>query len=157
MQRKADNHNPPPIRGSSCHKDFLFFLTTPRIRPATHVAGLFSVSKKSVTFLHASKTPHFLRKQVFTKNLATLVKKSVPDIFDGYSLITSGAFFSLRLGHAAALACPRHVIHYRAAASLPLELPCCSIIFHLQYSFSTAIFMCILPLVGIIYSASKPG
>jgi len=121
------------------------------------VAGLFSVSKKSVTFLHASKTPHFLRKQVFTKNLATLVKKSVPDIFDGYNLITSGAFFSLRLGHAAALTCPRHVIHYRAAASLPLELPCCSIIFHLQYSFSTAIFMCILPLVGIIYSASKPG
>jgi len=61
------------------------------------VAGLFSVSKKSVTFLHASKTPHFLRKQVFTKNLATLVKKSVPDIFDGYNLlITSGAFFSLR-------------------------------------------------------------
>ena len=117
----------------------------------------FSVLKKSVTFLHASKTPHFLRKQVFMKNLATLVKKSVPDIFDGYNLITSGAFFSLRLGHAAALTCPRHVIHYRAAASLPLKLPCCSIIFHLQYSFSTAIFMCILPLVGIIYSASKPG
>jgi hypothetical protein len=60
------------------------------------VAGLFSVSKKSVTFLHASKTPHFLRKQVFTKNLAALVKKSVPDIFDGYNLITSGAFFSPR-------------------------------------------------------------
>ena len=33
--------------------------------------------------------------------------------------ISSGAFFSLRLGHAAALTCPRHVIHYRAAASLP--------------------------------------
>ena len=128
MQRKADNHNPPPIRGSSCHKDFLFFLTTPRIRPATHVAGLFSVSKKSVTFLHASKTPQFLRKKVFTKNLATLVKKPVPDVFDGYNLITSGAFFSLRLGHAAALTCPRHVIHYRVAASLPLVLPCYSII-----------------------------
>ena len=52
--------------------------------------------------------------------------------------ISSGAFFSLRLGHAAALTCPRHVIHYRAAASLPLELPCCSIIFLLQHSFSTA-------------------
>ena len=26
---------------------------------------------------------------------------------------------SLRLGHGAALTCPRHVIHYRAAASLP--------------------------------------
>ena len=26
---------------------------------------------------------------------------------------------SLRIGHGAALTCPRHVIHYRAAASLP--------------------------------------
>ena len=51
--------------------------------------------------------------------------------------ITSGAFFSLRLGHVAALTCPRHVIHYRAAASLPLVLPCCSIIFRSQHSFLT--------------------
>ena len=29
------------------------------------------------------------------------------------------ATVSLRLGHGAALTCPRHVIHYRAAASLP--------------------------------------
>ena len=29
------------------------------------------------------------------------------------------ASVSLRLGHGAALTCPRHVIHYRAAASLP--------------------------------------
>ena len=50
--------------------------------------------------------------------------------------ITSGAFFSLRLGHAAALTCPRHVIHYRAAASLPLELPCYSIFFNYSIVFS---------------------
>ena len=30
---------------------------------------------------------------------------------------------SLRLGHGAALTCHRHVIHYRAAAALPLKLP----------------------------------
>ena len=35
---------------------------------------------------------------------------------------------SLRLGHVTALTCPRHVIHYRAAAALPLKLPRCSII-----------------------------
>ena len=37
-----------------------------------------------------------------------------------FSLITrfAGAV-SLRLGHAAALTCPRHVIHLRGAASLP--------------------------------------
>ena len=34
-----------------------------------------------------------------------------------------GALVSLRLGHAAALTCHRHVIHYRSAASLPLALP----------------------------------
>ena len=28
---------------------------------------------------------------------------------------------SLRLGHGAALTCHRHVIHYRAAASLPIR------------------------------------
>ena len=31
----------------------------------------------------------------------------------------NAASVSLRLGHGAALTCPRHVIHYRAAASLP--------------------------------------
>ena len=29
------------------------------------------------------------------------------------------ATVSLRLGHGAALTCPRHVIHYRAAVALP--------------------------------------
>jgi len=33
------------------------------------------------------------------------------------------SLFSLRLGHGAALTCHRHVIHYRAAAALPLKLP----------------------------------
>ena len=33
------------------------------------------------------------------------------------------ATVSLRLGHGAALTCHRHVIHYRAAAALPLKLP----------------------------------
>ena len=40
----------------------------------------------------------------------------------GLSLATPSALratVSLRLGHGAALTCPRHVIHYRAAASLP--------------------------------------
>ena len=34
--------------------------------------------------------------------------------------------FSLRLGHGAALTCHRHVIHSRADAALPLELPRCA-------------------------------
>ena len=38
------------------------------------------------------------------------------------SVIASGdATVSLRLGHAAALTCPRHVIHSRGVASLPQE------------------------------------
>ena len=43
--------------------------------------------------------------------------------------------FSLRLGHGAALTCPRHVIHYRAAAALPLKLPRCSLICALLHMF----------------------
>ena len=43
--------------------------------------------------------------------------------------------FSLRLGHGAALTCPRHVIHSRAAASLPLKLPRCAVIFPQQHRF----------------------
>ena len=35
--------------------------------------------------------------------------------------------FSLRLGHGAALTCHRNVIHSRAADSLPLKLPRCSV------------------------------
>ena len=42
---------------------------------------------------------------------------------------------SLRLGHGAALTCHRHVIHYRAAAALPLKLPRCSLIRALLHMF----------------------
>ena len=42
---------------------------------------------------------------------------------------------SLRLGHGAALTCHRHVIHSRAAASPPLKLPRCAVIFTQQHSF----------------------
>ena len=38
------------------------------------------------------------------------------------------ADISLRLGHATALTCHRQVIHFRGAASLPLELPRGSVI-----------------------------
>ena len=43
--------------------------------------------------------------------------------------------FSLRLGHGTALTCHRHVIHYRAAAALPLKLPRCSLIRALLHMF----------------------
>ena len=43
--------------------------------------------------------------------------------------------FSLRLGHGAALTCHRHVIHSRAAASLPLKLPRCAVVFTQQHRF----------------------
>ena len=42
--------------------------------------------------------------------------------------------FSLRLGHGTALTCPRHVIHLRAAASLPSSSPLLSL-FTLQHGF----------------------
>ena len=48
--------------------------------------------------------------------------------FRGIYLTRGGLFFSLRLGHGAALTRHRRVIHSRAAASLPLVLPRSSII-----------------------------
>ena len=44
---------------------------------------------------------------------------------------------SLRLGHAAALTCHRHVIHYRSAASLPLALPRDSVVDDLSIVFDS--------------------
>ncbi len=43
--------------------------------------------------------------------------------------------FSLRLGHGAALTCHWHVIHSRAAASLPLKLPRYAVVFVRQHRF----------------------
>ena len=48
--------------------------------------------------------------------------------FRGFNLTRGGLFFSLRLGHGAALTRHRRVIHYRAAALLPLALPRCSVV-----------------------------
>ena len=39
---------------------------------------------------------------------------------DNPSVTAAPCHFSLRLGHGAALICHRHIIHYRAATSLPL-------------------------------------
>ena len=49
--------------------------------------------------------------------------------------------FSLRLGHGAALTCHRHVIHSRAAASLPLELPRCAVVLTRQHRFFDRLYL----------------
>ena len=54
---------------------------------------------------------------------------------DNPSVTAAPCHFSLRLGHGAALTCHRHVIHYRAAAALPLKLPRCSLIRALLHMF----------------------
>ena len=46
---------------------------------------LSAVSKKSQIFLTPLQIRHIFMKIYFHKNLAVLVKKSVPDIFDGYN------------------------------------------------------------------------
>ena len=63
-------------------------------------------------------------KRSFAKNLATLVKKPQQAFLIAIIQFEVGAF-SLRLGHGAALTCPRHVIHYRTDTSLPPHTPCC--------------------------------
>ena len=100
----------------------------------------FQRVKKVFDFFARFKKRHIFCENRFSRKISLRSSKSLINqaFLMAINPISSGAFFSLQLGHAAALTCPRHVIHYRAAASLPLELPCCSIIFLLQHSFSTA-------------------
>ena len=64
----------------------------------------------------------------------------------------------MRLGHGAALTCHRHVIHYRAAAALPLKLPRCSLIRALLHMFFDRLHTreaLQLPVCALIYFIEK--
>ncbi len=104
---------------------------------------LFSACQKSLCLFCTLQKRHIFCENRFSRKISLRSSKSLINqaFLMAINPISSGAFFSLRLGHAAALTCPRHVIHYRAAASLPLELPCCSIIFLLQHSFSFYLYL----------------
>ena len=62
-------------------------------------------------------------------------KKPMAQAFLMAIIQLEAGLFSLRLGHGAALTCHRHVIHSRAAASLPLKLPRCAVVFTQQHRF----------------------
>ncbi len=84
------------------------------------------------TFLTASTAERF----ELVQNAAS-PEKPVNTVFSAAGYCTRGGPVSLRLGHGAALICHRHIIHYRAAASLPLEHPRCSFIFTFCIGFLT--------------------
>ena len=96
---------------------------------------LLSVSKKSVTFLHAEKCHIFCEACASRKISLRSSKSLIAQAFLMAIIQFEEGLFSLRLGHGAALTCPRHVIHSRAAASLPLKLPRCAVIFPQQHGF----------------------
>ena len=83
-------------------------------------------SLKQQCFLHGVKETRIATASLRTGLAMTVVFYTLPFLFP---IGTSPprrplsrlrrASVSLRLGHGAALTCPRHVIHYRAAASLP--------------------------------------
>ena len=99
------------------------------------IAQLFSVSKKSVTFLRAEKRHIFCEAYALQKISLRSSKSLIAQAYLMAIIHFEAGLFSLRLGHGAALTCPRHVIHSRAAASLPLKLPRCAVIFPRQRRF----------------------
>ena len=113
----------------------LIYMVLLKITPVVRQELFFSVSKKSVTFLHAEKRHIFCEAQASRKISLRSSKSLIAQAFLMAMIQFEAGLFSLRLGHGAALTCPRHVIHSRAAASLPLKLPRCAVIFPQQRRF----------------------
>ena len=98
------------------------FGTIQRIKKAT---GVFDTLHKR----------HIFCENKFSRKISLRSSKSPYRTFLMAIIQLEVGLFSLRLGHGAALTCHRHVIHSRAAASLPLKLPRCADIFPQQHSF----------------------
>ena len=78
---------------------------------------------------------HIFCENKFSRKISLRSSKSPYRTFLMAIIKLEVGLFSLRLGHGAALTCHRHVIHSRADASLPLELPRCAVIFTQQHGF----------------------
>ena len=100
----------------------------------SRAALYLSVPKKSVTFC-TLKIRHIFCENKFSRKISLRSSKSPYRTFLMAIIQLEAGLFSLRLGHGAALTCHRHVIHSRAAASLPLKLPRCAVIFPQQHRF----------------------
>ncbi len=97
----------------------------------------FSVSKKPMAFC-TLQIRHIFCENKFSRKISLRSSKSLmAQAFLMAIIQLEASLFSLRLGHGAALTCHRHVIHSRAAASLPLKLPRCAVVFTQQHRFLT--------------------
>ena len=91
---------------------------------------------KKVRDFFARYKRHIFYKNKFSRKISLRSSKSLmAQAFLMAIIQLEAGLFSLRLGHGAALTCHRHVIHYRAAAALPLKLPRCSLIRALLHMF----------------------
>ena len=90
---------------------------------------------KKTMFLKRLKLRHIFCENKSSRKISLRSSKSPYRTFLMAIIKNEAGLFSLRLGHGAALTCHWHVIHFRAAASLPLKLPRCAVIFTQQHSF----------------------
>ena len=79
----------------------------------------FQRVKKVCDFFARFKKRHIFCENKFSRKISLRSSKSPYRTFLMAIIKLEAGLFSLRLGHGAALTCHRHVIHYRAAASLP--------------------------------------
>ncbi len=102
----------------------------------TKVCTLFSACQKSRGLFCTLQIRHIFCENKFSRKISLCSSKSlIAQAFLMAIIQLEAGLFSLRLGHGAALTCHRHVIHSRAAASLPLKLPRCAVIFPQQHRF----------------------
>ena len=91
---------------------------------------------KKVRDFFARYKRHIFCENKFSRKISLRSSKSLmAQAFLMAIIQLEAGLFSLRLGHGAALTCHRHVIHSHAAASLPLKLPCCAVVFNRQHGF----------------------
>ena len=88
-------------------------------------------------FLKRLKLRHIFCENKSSRKISLRSSKSPYRTFLMAIIKNEAGLFSLRLGHGAALTCHWHVIPSRAAASLPLKLPRCAVIFLQQQSLLT--------------------
>ena len=97
----------------------------------------FQRVKKVCDFFDTLQIRHIFCEAYASRKISLRSSKSPYRTFLMAIIQLEAGLFSLRLGHGAALTCHRHVIHSRAAASLPLKLPRCAVIFPRQQGFLT--------------------
>ena len=111
---------------------------------------------KKVRDFFARYKRHIFYENKFSRKISLRSSKSLmAQAFLMAIIQLEAGLFSLRLGHGAALTCHRHVIHSRAAASLPLKLPRCAVVFTQQHRFFDSLKQRMLSRASVVSACQK--